>query len=68
MKTVAEKLNLEHFWMPFTANRDFKAAPRIVTGAKGIVSAIVQWDAPNPRAAQGSKPLTQGISAGEKRA
>lgn len=29
-------LNLEHFWMPFTANRDFKAAPRMITGAHGM--------------------------------
>ncbi|MEM7302072.1 MAG: aminotransferase class III-fold pyridoxal phosphate-dependent enzyme [Pseudomonadota bacterium] len=28
--------SLENHWMPFTANRDFKANPRIVTGAKGI--------------------------------
>ncbi len=27
------ELNLDAFWMPFTANRVFKAAPRIVTGA-----------------------------------
>src|SRR5436309_253791 len=27
------QINLDHFWMPFTANRAFKAAPRIVTGA-----------------------------------
>ena len=32
----AERLNLDHFWMPFTANRAFKAAPRIVTGANGM--------------------------------
>lgn len=24
------------YWMPFTANRQFKAAPRILTGAKGM--------------------------------
>jgi beta-alanine--pyruvate transaminase len=30
------ELNLEHFWMPFTANRAFKAAPRLVTGARGM--------------------------------
>ena len=23
-------------WMPFTANRDFKAHPRLITGAKGV--------------------------------
>ena len=29
-------LNLEPFWMPFTANRAFKAAPRLITGAHGM--------------------------------
>ncbi|MBN8915679.1 MAG: aspartate aminotransferase family protein [Rhizobiales bacterium] len=28
--------NLENFWMPFTANRQFKAAPRLLSGAKGM--------------------------------
>ncbi len=28
--------NLEAFWMPFTANRDFKARPRLFSGAKGL--------------------------------
>lgn len=28
--------NLQDFWMPFTANQQFKAAPRIMTGAKGM--------------------------------
>ncbi len=27
---------LEHHWMPFTANRDFKAEPRLVVHGKGI--------------------------------
>jgi beta-alanine--pyruvate transaminase len=27
--------NLDAYWMPFTANRDFKAAPRVITGASG---------------------------------
>ncbi len=27
---------LEHHWMPFTANRDFKADPRIITAASGV--------------------------------
>jgi len=27
---------LEHFWMPFTANRDFKADPRLVNRAEGL--------------------------------
>ncbi|WP_440412059.1 aminotransferase class III-fold pyridoxal phosphate-dependent enzyme [Neorhizobium petrolearium] len=28
--------SLEAFWMPFTANRDFKKKPQIVTGASGM--------------------------------
>ncbi len=30
------ELNLDAFWMPFTANRAYKAAPRLVTGAHGM--------------------------------
>jgi beta-alanine--pyruvate transaminase len=37
MNTVVQLGNsLEQHWMPFTANRDFKAKPRIVTGASGM--------------------------------
>ena len=28
--------NLEHLWMPFSANRGFKAAPRLMNEAKGM--------------------------------
>jgi beta-alanine--pyruvate transaminase len=28
--------NLEAYWMPFTANRQFKSAPRIMVGAEGM--------------------------------
>lgn len=28
--------NLENYWMPFTANRDFKADPRMIVSAKGM--------------------------------
>ena len=28
--------SLEEYWMPFTANRQFKANPRIITGAQGM--------------------------------
>ena len=28
--------NLEAFWMPFTANRQFKAQPRLLVGAEGM--------------------------------
>ena len=27
--------DLEAYWMPFTANRDFRKKPRIITGAAG---------------------------------
>jgi beta-alanine--pyruvate transaminase len=30
------ELNLDAFWMPFTANRSYKEAPRLVTGAHGM--------------------------------
>ncbi len=29
-------LNLDHFWMPFTANRQFKTKPRLLVAAKGM--------------------------------
>ena len=28
--------NMDAFWMPFTANRQFKQAPRLIKAAKGI--------------------------------
>jgi beta-alanine--pyruvate transaminase len=28
--------DLSSFWMPFTANRQFKAAPRMLVGAQGM--------------------------------
>lgn len=28
--------SLENFWMPFTANRQFKASPRLLAGAAGV--------------------------------
>ncbi len=27
--------NLDAYWMPFTANRDFKKKPRVIKGASG---------------------------------
>jgi beta-alanine--pyruvate transaminase len=33
---VSQQPNLDHFWMPFTANRAFKTAPRLITGAQGM--------------------------------
>jgi beta-alanine--pyruvate transaminase len=32
----ADALALDHFWMPFTANRQFKQAPRLLAGAKDM--------------------------------
>ena len=32
----ASALTLEHFWMPFTANRQFKQAPRLLVAAKDM--------------------------------
>jgi len=31
-----KKTNLENYWMPFTANRQFKANPRLVKSADGM--------------------------------
>ena len=31
-----DQMNLEHLWMPFSANRDFKAVPRLMNEAKGM--------------------------------
>ena len=31
--------NLDAYWMPFTANRQFKQAPRMITGADGMIFA-----------------------------
>jgi len=33
---VSDSLNLRPYWLPFTANRAFKQAPRIVDGAQGF--------------------------------
>jgi beta-alanine--pyruvate transaminase len=35
-QSTPSKNSLEHYWMPFTANRQFKAAPRIVIAAEGM--------------------------------
>lgn len=34
--SMMENPNLSNFWMPFTANRQFKAAPRLFKAAKGM--------------------------------
>src|SRR5690606_2398049 len=35
IRTAAD-IDMSSWWMPFTANRQFKASPRIVSGAKGM--------------------------------
>ena len=34
--TAEAAVDLSHWWMPFTANRQFKANPRLVSSAKGV--------------------------------
>ncbi|HHV66518.1 MAG TPA: aminotransferase class III-fold pyridoxal phosphate-dependent enzyme, partial [Ochrobactrum intermedium] len=36
MLTKTNAPSLENFWMPFTANRQFKAAPRLLASASGM--------------------------------
>ena len=33
---MANAINTEHFWMPFTANQQFKSKPRMLVAAKGM--------------------------------
>ncbi len=35
-RVVANSPNLENYWMPFTANRQFKKAPRLLCSASGM--------------------------------
>ena len=34
--TPAQDLSLDPFWMPFTANRQYKAKPRLLASASGV--------------------------------
>ena len=34
--SASSALNLEHYWMPFTDNRRFKAKPKLVVSAKDM--------------------------------
>ncbi len=36
MSTAANTLDLSNYWMPFTANRQFKSQPRILVAAEGV--------------------------------
>ena len=33
---IPNSLTLDAYWMPFTANRQFKAAPRLLASAEGM--------------------------------
>ncbi len=34
--STSNRPSLDNFWMPFTANRQFKAAPRLLASAEGM--------------------------------
>lgn len=34
--SLTHHVDMTHFWMPFTANKQFKAAPRMIKSAKGM--------------------------------
>ncbi|MDN3683732.1 hypothetical protein QW180_05005 [Vibrio sinaloensis] len=36
MSNMKTKVSYDAFWMPFTANRDFKQNPRIINRAEGM--------------------------------
>lgn len=36
LRHLNASLNLDALWMPFTANRQFKAAPRLLVSAKDM--------------------------------
>ena len=50
MNARAQLPDLSHLWMPFTANKQFKAQPRLLAGAKGMYytrpTAARFWTAP----------------------
>jgi beta-alanine--pyruvate transaminase len=54
--------SLEHHWMPFTANRDFKAAPRLITRSEGMYL----WNQNGERLIDGSSGLFN-VAAGHGR-
>jgi beta-alanine--pyruvate transaminase len=35
-ETMSAELDMQHYWMPFTANRQFKSEPRMMTSASGM--------------------------------
>ena len=54
--------SLEQHWMPFTANRDFKAAPRLITRSEGMYL----WNQNDDRLIDGSSGLFN-VAAGHGR-
>src|SRR6266705_1060210 len=40
--SAASALNLDHYWMPFTDNRRFRAKPRLVAAAKDMYYTTVE--------------------------
>ena len=34
--SLSTELDMSNYWMPFTANRQYKAQPRLLKGAKGM--------------------------------
>ena len=36
IRQIPNTLSLDAFWMPFTANRQFKAEPRLIASAEGM--------------------------------
>jgi beta-alanine--pyruvate transaminase len=53
MSTPAPRADLEAFWMPFTANRQFKASPRLLARAEGMH----YWTADNRKVLDGTAGL-----------
>ncbi|MCG6859377.1 MAG: aspartate aminotransferase family protein [Salaquimonas sp.] len=63
-KTLESSNNsLEQHWMPFTANRDFKASPRLVTRSEGMY----MWNQNGEKLIDGSSGLFN-VAAGHGRA
>ncbi len=50
---IMDKLALDNHWMPFTGNKDFKSAPRLVDKAKGMY----YWDVDGHQILDGSSGL-----------
>ena len=54
--------NLEAFWMPFTANRQFKKAPRLLATNDGVVSDLFLKDNTDVAATQDSSGLSDAVT------